>query len=69
MDAIFYNIPDNLVPRLIMGYSTFSVYQWAIGSIVSQGGEALPICQGLERKAWKHEYALGLRSKMNSRSY
>ena len=52
-----------------MGLSTFSVYQWVIGNIVNQGGEALPICQDLERRAWKQEYALGLKQKAISPNY
>jgi len=42
-----------------MGLSTFSVYQWAIGNTVNQGGEALRTCQDLERRAWKQEFVLG----------
>ncbi|GEM_PF-1556111 len=42
-----------------MGVTASSVYQWAIGSIVSLGGEALHICQGAERKAWKQGLGLG----------
>ena len=43
-----------------MGFSTTSVYPWAIESIVNQGGEALHICQEVEQKAWKQELELGL---------
>ncbi len=42
-----------------MGFTTSSVYPWAIESIVNQGEEVLHTFQEDERKAWKQESGLG----------